>query len=109
PDLSIARPDGKPATWISCAAADAEELRRLMTHNRGVRVHTLFDEEGPRDHLLRQLAGIKKRPPGFEELEIWSLERQLVTRLAGRAELRQRWAVTVVTDHVYVDSDGVKA
>jgi uncharacterized protein YaeQ len=109
PDLSVTRLDGKPATWIACAAADAEELRRLMIHNRGVRVRTLFDEDQPREHLLRQLAGIKKRPPGFEELEIWAVERELVTRLAARPELRQHWTVTIVTDHIYVDSDGVRA
>jgi uncharacterized protein YaeQ len=109
PDLSTSRPDGKAATWISCAAADAEELRRLMIHNRGVRVRTLFDEDAPREHLLRQLAGIKKRPPGFEELEIWSVEREMIAQLAARDELRQHWAVTIVADHVYVDSDGVRA
>lgn len=109
PDLSIRAADGKLATWISCGAADAEELRRLMVHNRGVRVRALFDEDAPREHFLRQLSGIKKRPPGFEELEIWTIEREAVARLASRAELRQRWAVTVVADHVYVDSDGLKA
>jgi uncharacterized protein YaeQ len=109
PDLSVTRLDGKPATFIACGAADGEELRRLITHNRGVRVRALFDQDGPREHLLRQLSGIKKRPPGFEELEIWSIERELCARLATRDELRQRWAVTVVTDHIYVDADGVKA
>jgi uncharacterized protein YaeQ len=109
PDLWVERLDGKRSTWISCGAADGEELRRLVVHNRGVRVRTLFDQEAPRDHFLRQVAGIKKRPPGFEELEIWTLERQLAQRLATRDELRQRWAVTIVTDHVYIDSDGVKA
>jgi len=109
PDLSIDSLEGKVTTWISCGAADAEELRRLIAHNRGVTVRALFTDEARRDHFVRQLAAVKKRPPGFEDIAIWTIDGDLPARLAAREELRQRWAVTVVADHVYVDSDGVKA
>ena len=109
PDLSILSPALKAVTWIACAAADAEEIRRVVVHNRGVRVQTLFDEAAPRERFERQISGIKKRPPGFDDLGIWTIDREAVTRLAERPELRQRWAVTIVADHFYVDSDGVKA
>jgi len=108
PDLSVTGPTGKPTLWIACAAADGDEVRRIVVHNRGVAVRVLFDEDAPRERFLHQLAGIKKRPPGFDELEIWTLDREVVTPLAARLELRQRWAVTIVADHIYVDSDGVK-
>jgi uncharacterized protein YaeQ len=108
-DLSIVNAERKAVLWIACGAADAEEIRRVVAHNRGVVVLVLFDEAGPRDHFLHQLAGIKKRPPGFDDLAIWTIDRALVSRLAARRELRQRWAVTAVADHIYVDSDGVKA
>jgi uncharacterized protein YaeQ len=109
PDLSIVSAELKAVTWIACGAADAEEIRRVVAHNRGVRAQTLFDEVSSRDRFLGQLAGIQKRPPGFQELGIWSIEREAVQRLATRDELRQRWAVTIVADHFYVDSDGLKA
>jgi len=109
PDLSIVSAELKAVTWIACGAADAEEIRRVIAHNRGVRVLTLFDEAAARDRFLGQLASIKKRPPGLEELGIWSIEREAVARLTTRDALRQRWAVTIVADHVYVDSDGLKA
>jgi uncharacterized protein YaeQ len=109
PDLSILGFDLKARTWIACGAADAEEIRRVVAHNRGVVVHALFDEAGPRDRFIRQIEGIKKRPPGFDDLSIWTLERELAATLAARLELRQRWAVTVVADHIYVDADGVRA
>jgi uncharacterized protein YaeQ len=108
PDLSIVSPELKAVTWIACAAADAEEVRRVIVHNRGVRVVALFDEAAPRERFSNQLAGIKKRPPGFEDIEIWSIEREAVSRLTAREELRQRWAVTIVADHLYVDAEGVK-
>ena len=109
PDLAIVSAELKAVTWIACGAADAEEIRRVIAHNRGVKVETLFDDPAPLERFLHQLGGVKKRPPGFEEIGIASIEREAVTRLAARDELRQRWAVTIVADHVYVDSDGVKA
>jgi uncharacterized protein YaeQ len=109
PDLSLLSQDLKAVTWIACGAADAEQIRRVVAHNRGVRVQALFDEDAPRERFLRQIAGMKKRPPGFDDLGIWTIEREAVARLAERPELRQRWAVTIVGDHVYVDSDGVEA
>jgi uncharacterized protein YaeQ len=108
-DLEVVRLDGKTALWIACGAADADEIRRLYTHNRGVVVHALFDDPAPRDHFLRQIEGIKKRPAGFDEMSIWTVDAAAVARLAERPELRQRWAVTVVADHLYVDSDGMAA
>src|SRR5262249_56911899 len=108
PDLAIVSAELKAVTWMACGAADAEEIRRVIAHNRGVRVETLFDEPAPLERFLHQLGGVKKRPPGFEEIGIASIEREAVTRLAAREELRQRWAVTIVADHVYVASDRVK-
>jgi uncharacterized protein YaeQ len=108
PDLAILGLDLKARVWIACGAADAEEVRRVVAHNRGVVVHVVCMDEEPRERLLRQVAGIKKRPPGFDELSIWTLEREFVERLAAIPELRQRWAVTVVADHIYVDADGTR-
>jgi uncharacterized protein YaeQ len=108
PDVSVVRLDGKLAVWIACGAADADEVRHVVAHNQGVVVHALFDRPAARDAFLRQIAAVKRRPPGFEEISIWTIGHELVDRLAARPELRQRWAVTVVGDHVYVDSDGLK-
>ena len=109
PDLAVLGLDLKARLWIAVGAADAEEIRRVVAHNRGVTVNILCDEEAPRDRLLRQIAGVKKRPPGFDDLSIWTIERAMVEQLAAIPELRQRWAVTVVADHIYVDADGTKA
>jgi uncharacterized protein YaeQ len=108
PDLAVLGLDLKARLWIACGGADAEEIRRVVAHNRGVTVHVVVDEDAPRERLLRQIAGIKKRPPGFDDLSIWTIEREMVERLAAIPELRQRWAVTVVADHIYVDADGTK-
>ena len=99
----------KAVTWIACGAADAEEIRRVIVHNRGVRVETLFDERGAARALPAPArAASRSGRPGSRTSGSASIEREAVTRLAARDELRQRWAVTIVADHIYVDSDGVK-
>jgi uncharacterized protein YaeQ len=108
PDLSVTKLDGKVAVWIACGAADVEDIRHAVAHNQGVIVHALFDDPERRDAFLRQIARLKRRPPGFEEISIWTIAREPAATLAARPELRQRWAVTVVTDHIYIDADGVK-
>jgi uncharacterized protein YaeQ len=109
PDLAVVDLEDKTRTFIACGAADAEEIRRMVVHQRGVTVRALFDDPAACAHFVGQIEAIKKRPPGFDDMEIWSLEHELVARLAARDELRQRWAVTLVADHLYVDSDGTRA
>jgi uncharacterized protein YaeQ len=108
PDLELVEPDGKVSLWIGCGGADADEIRRVVAHNRDARVHVLFTDPAARDRLLEQLAAVRKRPPGFERVSVWTVEEEAVASLATRRELRQRWTVTVVGDHLYVDSDGLK-
>jgi uncharacterized protein YaeQ len=108
PDLAIVGLDGKAVAWFACGGADAEEMRRIAVHNKGVDLRVLCDQPEPVERLLNQLRGMKKRPPGIEQLAIWTIDREVAVRLAARPELRQRWAVTVVADHVYFDADGVK-
>jgi len=108
PDLAVVGLDGKAIAWYACGAADAEELRHVIVHNKGVDVRVLFDMPEPLERVIHQLRVMRKRPPAFAGVALWTIEREVVTRLAAAPELRQRWAVTVVADHIYVDADGVK-
>ena len=36
---------------------------------------------------------------------LWTIDEQLVARLAERQDLRQSWTVTLVGDHIYVEVD----
>jgi uncharacterized protein YaeQ len=106
-DLWAQDPAGRPTIWVACGSADAEGLRKLIQHNRGVAVHTLFDDVERRDDFLRQIAELKRRPPELDAVGIWMVAPELVSALAERDERRQRWAVTVVGDHLYVENDGL--
>jgi uncharacterized protein YaeQ len=96
----------KPTVWVDCGDADADELRKMIQHNRGVAVHVLHCEPARRDALLAQIAALKRRPPELDAIGIWTVDAALVAELAARDDLRQRWSVTIVADHVYVEHDG---
>ena len=41
PDLAVVGLDGKAVAWYGCGSADAEELRHVIVHNKGVDVRVL--------------------------------------------------------------------
>jgi uncharacterized protein YaeQ len=106
-DLSAHDPTGKTTIWVECGDANAEELRKVVRHSRGVALHVLFNDRARRDELLAELAAITDRPAELDAMGIWYVDPALVAELAARDEQRQRWAVTIVGDHLYVECDGL--
>lgn len=106
PDLWAHDATDKPTLWIECGDADAAALRKVMVHNRGVRVHVLFSDPDRHAEFLRQIEALDRRPDGFDALVIWRLDAGLVSGLARHEATRQRWSVTIVEDHLYIDCDG---
>jgi uncharacterized protein YaeQ len=105
-DLWARDATGKPTIWIDCGVADADELRKMVQHNRGVAVHVLFNEAARRDAFMEQMTELKRRPPELDAIGIWTVDGALVGELAASDDLRQRWSVTIVEDHLYVETDG---
>src|SRR6266700_978349 len=97
----------KPTIWVVCGDADADDLRKMIQHNRGVVVHALFSEVARRDHFLQQFAQLTRRPPELEAMGIWLCDHELVAALAASDEWRQRWSVTIVGDHLFVAAEAV--
>jgi uncharacterized protein YaeQ len=96
----------RPTIWVECNVADADALRKMAQHNRGVAIHVLFSDVSLRDDFMHQLAELKRRPPEMDAIGIWTVDAALVSALAAHDERRQRWSVTVVGDHLYVECDG---
>jgi uncharacterized protein YaeQ len=97
---------GRPTIWVECGVAHADALRKEAQHSRGMAIHVLFCDLDRRAALVQELAELKRRPPEIEAMGIWSVDAELVARLAASDDRRQRWSVTVVGDHIYVESDG---
>jgi uncharacterized protein YaeQ len=106
-DLWARDSTGRTTVWVECGAADADALRKVVLHNRGVAIHVLFGDPEGSAELLRQIGDLKRRPPELDSIGIWGVDPELVARLATSDHQRQRWSVTVVGDHLYVESDGV--
>jgi uncharacterized protein YaeQ len=97
---------GRLTTWVECGAATAERLRKVQQHNPGIAVHVVLDDARRTNELSAELSATRL-PRGSTPPSLWQVDGPLVGRLAGIEPLRQRWTVTVVGDHLYVDVDGV--
>src|SRR5207302_303340 len=102
---------GRITTWVECGSATPEKLRHVLQHHAGAAVHHVFSggeraERSVRDELRAAVADWRRPPRGFETVTLWAIDPALVTALAAVEERRQKWSVTVVGDHLYVDVDG---
>jgi len=69
-------------------------------------VHVVFAGQAGRDAFVSAVTAERgERPRGWDRLTLWTIDEQLVARLAERQDLRQTWTVTLVGDHVYVEVD----
>lgn len=105
-DLWVHDLTGRLTTWIECGTARFEHVRRAVHQHSGAKVHALFASERRANEFR---AEISDAPHAKEAsaITLWSIDPALVAALAAREERRQKWSVTIVGDHLYVDADGV--
>jgi uncharacterized protein YaeQ len=96
---------GRLTTWIECGTATAERLRKSLQHHSGARTHVVLDDARAHKELAAALADARW-PRGNPPPTLWLVDAALVAALAAREERRQKWAVTIVGDHFYIDVDG---
>lgn len=109
PDLWAHDLVGQPVEWIVCGNPGADELRHVLKHQRQAVVRVLFGSEQERDTFFHQVRSLRRRVPGLESVDFRQVSAALVDRLAQCELERQRWAVTLVEDHLYVDAEGIAA
>jgi uncharacterized protein YaeQ len=105
PDLWTREATGRLKTWIECGAADGDKLRKLLSHHAGCATHVLLDEAKRAREVSLAIAG-GRWPRGNPFPAVWLVDAALVSALAAREERRQKWGVTVVGEHFYIDVDG---
>jgi uncharacterized protein YaeQ len=104
PDLLARDPTGQLVTWVRCGGADLELVRKVVNHNAQATVHVVFSRPDRQAAFAAEVAGRGAPPRGWDRVNLWLVDRPLVQALAGREDTRQRWTVTVVGDHLYVDN-----
>ncbi len=97
---------GQLTTWVECGAATADKVRRVLQHNSGVAVHVVLADERRASELVQGFEADGRLPRRSKIPTCWTVDGALVRALAGKEERRQRWTVTVVGDHFYIDADG---
>lgn len=109
PDLWAHDLVGSPVEWIICGQPHIDELRHILKHQRQATVRVLFGSTGEREAFFQEVRSPRRHIAGLEAVDFWEISAELVDRLAASELERQRWAVTLVEDHLYVDADGVAA
>lgn len=107
-DLWTRDPGGRITTWVECGTAAFDKLKKVVQHNTGVAVHAVFSDQRRRDELLETARDPAARAGKVaSSIEVWRVDPALVAALAESQERRQKWAVTIVGDHLYIEADGV--
>ena len=105
-DLEARDPGGDLILWAECGAVEATKLRRLVQQNARAEVHVLLSDPRRRRELCDGLAALPHGIRDAERVVLWQIDPALIAALARHEERRQRWTVTIVEGHVYIEVDG---
>ncbi len=100
PALSVRDLTGQLRAWIDVGAPDAARLHKAAKAAPRVAVYT---HKSPA-HLLRQLEGERIHRGG--EIELYAIDRELVSGLAARLERRMQFDLSVTDRHLFISIAG---
>jgi uncharacterized protein YaeQ len=96
PTIAIRDLTGRITTWIEIGTPDARRLHKASKAAARVAVYTHKDAA----QFLKQLAGEKIHNAGA--LELYAVDRALVTALVERLERRVAWSLSVTDRELYL-------
>jgi uncharacterized protein YaeQ len=96
PTIAVRDLTGAVRVWIDIGAPDAARVHKAGKAAARVAVYTHKDPE----KLLRQWSGARIHRAAA--LELYSVERALLARLAARLERRMEFALSVTGGHLYI-------
>jgi uncharacterized protein YaeQ len=100
PPLMIKDLTGAWQSWIEIGAPDAARLHQASKASPRV---ALYTHKEPRV-LMRSYEG--QRIHKAEEVEIYAMDRELLTALVDRLDRRIAWALSVTDGQLFMDVDG---
>ena len=100
PALRVRDLTGRLCAWIDVGAPDAARLHKAAKAAPRVAVYT----HKPLAQLLRQFEG--ERIHRGNEIELYALDRELVSGLAVRLERRVRFDLSITDRHLFISIDG---
>ena len=109
PDLWAHDLIGRPVEWIVCGEPSVDELLQVLKHQRQATVRVLFGSPADAESFFHHVRSLRRRAQGLQLVDFRQVSAELVDRLAACELERQRWAVTLVEDHLYADVEGITA
>jgi len=100
PAITVRDISGALASWIEIGSPDAERLHRASKASPRVAVYTHKDGAA----LTRQLSGSRIHRAEF--VEIYGVDRSLLTALVARLDRRTRFDLAVTERHLYATIGG---
>ena len=96
PPLAVRDLTGALQLWVEFGAPDAARLHKASKASPRVAIYTHKDPL----HLLRQIAG--ERIHRAEELELYAIDRDLLSELTSRLERRMAFQLSFTESHLYL-------
>jgi uncharacterized protein YaeQ len=96
PTISVRDLTGRLQTWIEIGGPDAARLHRAAKAAPRVAVYTHKDPE----QLVGRLRG--ERIHRAEAIELWAMDRSLISQLAARLDRRMAFAMSVTDRELYL-------
>jgi uncharacterized protein YaeQ len=100
PPLSVRDLTGALQLWVEFGAPDAARLHKASKASPRVAIYTHKDPL----HLLRQYTG--ERIHRSEEVDLFAVDRALLSSLAQRLDRRMAFQLSVMESHLYFTIDG---
>lgn len=107
PDLMAYDLTGHLRLWVGCGDVTPDLAKKVVQHNRDAKAHIVFDTQERLDHFVSRAGHWPKSPRHWNHLTLWLPPPEVLAYLEGHESLRQRWAVTLVGGHLYLEVDGV--
>lgn len=105
-DLEARDAAGRVTLWVECGAVEATKLRRIVQQHAEAEVHVILCDERRRRELLDGIAALPHGIKDRRRVTLWRIDPVLVAALARNEARRQRWSLTVVGGHLYLDIHG---
>jgi uncharacterized protein YaeQ len=100
PDLWARDLTGRVSAWIECRAVEPERLKKIVNGSGAAEIAFVLEDERRAKEMCQQLDGWKRK---IEHVSVWVVPPDFVAALAAPDERQQKWRVTIVGDHVYMD------
>jgi uncharacterized protein YaeQ len=105
PEVLASNPDGTPALVVRVGKPDVERVAKDVSQNGRARVAVLFEAPRRMDAFLEEAR--ERRLERVARAELAAIDPPLLAALSARDDRRIRCSITLVSDHLYVERDGV--